>query len=721
MIGDATGVSYQGVTTVGQTGTLKSWEMDGMRWHQMLVDGIVFNYEQIDSHRVEMQKAEKRGYRTLSWVVMNYLTTTCQLESSLGEPLFGSYPSLHVVHDRDEWSVHGSGRAWMFLDAIAPMLADAWLQSLLEGGGGLVASTSLTNIPSHVREFLSQATYSFRVARIPAGLKRVKGWWRNGDTQTLKGRQTLYLWSLQANLTDRVMTEVCEWLERDFMKELYPLPKEDRSQSYWKGSEAGRLGLYDRSTLLMASDGSAGDSELGAGYTIQRDGSVIDWDGSVEGADEQTTSFRPEVAGLGEGLRKIRSDEPASFLVDNESVLRTILSWVGSSHQPSPLSQADADMVLDVIWSLSESTAFRHFYKVKSHRGEPFNTRADWLADRGTSNIQCVVPRARKARPCFSVPGYTGVWCAKVQRAAEAGAANIFADLKDLNKGKLDSFLLRAHMGRSFLGHWWKKRGTLPDADFRCAVQIVTDTYPSPANLKLWGLRKEGCCEECGHPWGNMAHIQGYCSATQEARIACHNRCRELITTCITQHAKGWVTFPETTCEGTLHVLRHLTGISIPSMPRVDFCDPKEGVTRDLEWNEARSMRIDELAINTQRRCLWYNEMTRGWDRDEEFHLRKDEFKRAWYKPWIDHLIHNLTPHGWSVKQLNFTVGVRATIPEFEWRDSLDHYDIPQERQNDLMESVVDTVMMGAIEVVQAYKSHFYARIGRDAQQKTAG
>eukprot|EP00961_Rhodomonas_salina_P103908 1398207-Rhodomonas_salina.2 len=64
------------------------------------------------------------------------------------------------------------------------MSADAWLQSLVEGGGGLVASTSLTNITSHVQEFLSQATYSFRVARISTGLKRVKGWWHNGDTQT---------------------------------------------------------------------------------------------------------------------------------------------------------------------------------------------------------------------------------------------------------------------------------------------------------------------------------------------------------------------------------------------------------------------------------------------------------------------------------------------------------------------------------------------------------
>eukprot|EP00961_Rhodomonas_salina_P159631 2149976-Rhodomonas_salina.1 len=50
----------------------------------------------------------------------------------------------------------------------------------------------------------------------------------------------------------------------------------------------------------------------------------------------------------------------------------------------------------------------------------------------------------------------------------------------------------------------------------------------------------------------------------------------------------------------------------------------------------------------------------------------------------------------------NLLVGVRATIPEIEWRDSLDHDGIPHERQNDLMDSVVDAVMMGAIKVIQA-------------------
>eukprot|EP00961_Rhodomonas_salina_P103909 1398207-Rhodomonas_salina.3 len=146
------------------------------------------------------------------------------------------------------------------------------------------------------------------------------------------------------------MTEVCEWLENDFVKELYPLPTEDWSQSYWKGSEAGRLGLYDRST----------------------DWSVIDWDGSVEGADEQITSFRPEVAGLGEGLCKIRSDEPASFLVDNESVLRTILSWYS------------AKTLLQSHWQVAQRLALQHSGRLA---GRQRNEQQSMLSPEGTEGF----------------------------------------------------------------------------------------------------------------------------------------------------------------------------------------------------------------------------------------------------------------------------------------------------------------------------------------------
>eukprot|EP00961_Rhodomonas_salina_P273768 3698989-Rhodomonas_salina.4 len=42
-------------------------------------------------------------------------------------------------------------------------------------------------------------------------------------------------------------------------------------------------------------------------------------------------------------------------------------------------------------------------------------------------------------------------------------------------------------------------------------------------------------------------------------------------------------------------------------------------------------MRVDELAIDADGRCLWDKEMTRasGWDRESDFHVVKDKFKTA--------------------------------------------------------------------------------------------
>lgn len=175
--------------------------------------------------------------------------------------------------------------------------------------------------------------------------------------------------------------------------------------------------------------------------------------------------------------------------------------------------------------------------------------------------------------------------------------------------------------GKAWGGAWWRARSKLTDSDLKTSIQIVSDTYPTPVNLKLWGMQRDGKCAECCHPWGNMGHIQGHSYATQEERIACYNQCRELVTEIITTHAKGWLTYPEATCESTLHIMMsQLTGILIQSMPTVNFRDPKE-VIRDLEWEEARMMRINELAIHIQSKRLWYNEMTRGWDQEADFHV----------------------------------------------------------------------------------------------------
>eukprot|EP00961_Rhodomonas_salina_P167016 2250599-Rhodomonas_salina.1 len=79
-------------------------------------------------------------------------------------------------------------------------------------------------------------------------------------------------------------------------------------------------------------------------------------------------------------------------------------------------------------------------------------------------------------------------------------------------------------------------------------------------------------------------------------------------------------------------------------------------------------MLVDEFVINERSRRLGYNEMTRGWDKDYDFYVRKDKFKSAWYQPWLAHLIKHLHGRGWVVHQFNFTVGSRGTIPEDQWQ-----------------------------------------------------
>lgn len=228
-----------------------------------------------------------------------------------------------------------------------------------------------------------------------------------------------------------------------------------RAWSYWSGSEAGRLGLYDGSINLLATDGSATDAALGAGYTMRQDGQVSDWSGYVEGADEQVTSFRPEAAALLSGLRAAQRENDFVGLVDNESLLTVTDSWIGSSHHPAPGSIADADLILPLIREIGLRTGRTTLFKLKSHRGEPYNTRADKLADIGTGVREDTVQRVGPRRILFKVPGYRGLWNNKVSSHAENTVAKIF--LARLNTGVLDSFLARQEVGRRFLGDWFKR------------------------------------------------------------------------------------------------------------------------------------------------------------------------------------------------------------------------------------------------------------------------
>eukprot|EP00961_Rhodomonas_salina_P015238 204464-Rhodomonas_salina.1 len=63
-------------------------------------------------------------------------------------------------------------------------------------------------------------------------------------------------------------------------------------------------------------------------------------------------------------------------------------------------------------------------------------------------------------------------------------------------------------MGRQYVGCWWQQQSKHSDALIRFTIQLITDTYPTPANLKRWGIRPSPRCLECQFEWGTMGHIQ---------------------------------------------------------------------------------------------------------------------------------------------------------------------------------------------------------------------
>eukprot|EP00961_Rhodomonas_salina_P175177 2363139-Rhodomonas_salina.1 len=111
----------------------------------------------------------------------------------------------------------------------------------------------------------------------------------------------------------------------------------------------------------------------------------------------------------------------------------------------------------------------------------------------------------------------------------------------------------------------------------------MSDTYrdPTPACLRLkrWGLRPTVRCPECQFEWGTMGHIQGHCSSTKEAHIACHNKCRCLVTACLKRWERNWEFLQEYTCEETIDMVHEATSVSIPQMQTVSFLDPKTNET----------------------------------------------------------------------------------------------------------------------------------------------
>ena len=151
------------------------------------------------------------------------------------------------------------------------------------------------------------------------------------------------------------------------------------------GTEIGQLGGYGFQGVALGVDGSCKDGRMGAGCCkFRKEGE--DRRARVGREEEGASSNRPELGGVVLALQSAALSEDSLLLCDNEAVLRVIKKWVGQEGKATLATAPDADILREIVCLLTQRVrAGRATFliKVKSHRGEPINERADTLAEEG--------------------------------------------------------------------------------------------------------------------------------------------------------------------------------------------------------------------------------------------------------------------------------------------------------------------------------------------------
>jgi ribonuclease HI len=177
---------------------------------------------------------------------------------------------------------------------------------------------------------------------------------------------------------------VWEAWRRDSPKDECIVKLEGPEKEWWAGTELGLLRAYHFPEHVTASDGSVGPDCMGAGFTWM--------DSSPKrskriGRDEEgTSSGRADLGGYAASLKRTPDTQDLVTATDSEVLCRLVRRWIGQGGKASLSNTSDANILEFIIGKLRAriaANARAFLVKIKAHRGEPLNERADDLADEG--------------------------------------------------------------------------------------------------------------------------------------------------------------------------------------------------------------------------------------------------------------------------------------------------------------------------------------------------
>ena len=591
---DAEVMTYQGLTSCMEPE--QQWMIMGSTWNFLSKharrtgkDMRAFIREEVNYQ----EQIEADGYRSPSWRVLRALKNVHGAEQLQGESAVTAPPFFRSA-GRGEKVFWGRGQGptvfvWESLDASGRKRCEEVTQStrnwvvwgrtnprrgrdearayttvgkaLFEGKAKPADSENKDDQEGESSEEEGEDAQSGRKGT-GGRASRQKGWWKRGAIETNCHSVNMTAWVHKdcEMISQEKLVSIQQAWDCEEMKDECTVRLNGSERDYWLGSEIGRLGGYGFQGAVYGIDGANQDGKMGAGCC--RLGKPDEDQSARVGREEEgTSSNRPELGGVALALRKAEVGEDVLILCDNESVLKVIKKWIGQGGKATLANAPDADILHEILTRLRariEAGRATFFVKVKSHRGEAMNERADGSAEEGrvrpeeekkwdqrTDRMTFEVKAGKATKVSVWTDSVRNafrkqagqaklldaydkaakhwterVWYCKNQRwmratkagerAAQAGkfkeeetwGKECFKKLEqeDLGKPATDTwstdFLVREGVGREELGAWLKNKA-IPWKRRRRLIQVVTNTFPCGAWLHKIGYRATAGCRLC--------------------------------------------------------------------------------------------------------------------------------------------------------------------------------------------------------------------------------
>jgi ribonuclease HI len=422
----------------------------------------------------------------------------------------------------------------------------------------------------------------------------------------------------------------------------------DYGRAFYRAQGGGRF--HDFPGVLAYTDGSLMDSDrgitMGFGACFPRGELDELWGPTIQKGARLPSSLLPEADAITAVLTAVQGDLDLAIGTDSATILFAIKKAAKTDFADLSAIKRHASHMGPLVEALASRTGTTVLFKVDGHRGHQGNERADELADKGRQEIrhpelqkkeslQLTWGTADNSRTCDLSEAR------QVLRQGDGVRAKKAVSSKSTSAA---AFLSETGTGLHELG---KVLSSSVKWEHRTLLQGITGITPTNHHLAKFKPGQSRACPlaGCQEEDETVAHVQNWCPALSEARIAAHNYIRKKATkvmwSALRRQESGWEMKEETSFK-------------------------QAGLPCTLE-DERR--RPDCIFMNYKCRQVFLIEFTRTWDKDLKSLRKSERRKKKQYTRAAETIRQEWD--SWTVRVIPVVVGTRGRISEASFHSYL--------------------------------------------------